>query len=63
MKTRYVPKNTRNTLMARLNTFIHKYFYESCRFYDPVFFFREGGLGGRSHFNHFKKFAPEGQIF
>ena len=26
-------------------------------------FFREGGLRGRSRFNHFKKFAPEGQIF
>ena len=29
----------------------------------PRFFFREGGLGGQSRFNHFKKFAPEGQIF
>ena len=45
------------SVMARLNTFIHKYFYESCRFYDPVFFFREEVLGGRSRFNHFKKFA------
>ena len=26
-------------------------------------FFASTRLGGRSRFNHFKKFAPEGQIF
>ena len=50
------------SVMARLNTFIHKYFYESCRFYDPVFFFVRG-VWGDGAVLIISKNLPGGQIF
>ena len=42
-------------------------FFSAENFSAEIFFgrlfFSVGGLGGRSRYNHFKKFAPGGQIF
>ena len=49
--------------MARLNTFIHKYFYESCRFYDPVYFFVRGLWGDGAVLIISKNLPLKGKFF